>query len=105
MTAHPSVLASSATSARRAVVSPPATTWHLLAACRVDTAVHFFPPNHFERKPEKDRRESAARAVCHGCPVRLECLEHALRAPEPYGIWGGLNELQRRRVQRRRHAG
>lgn len=32
-----------------------------------------------------------AAAVCHGCPVRPECLQRALSFPpgELYGIWGG----------------
>jgi WhiB family redox-sensing transcriptional regulator len=34
--------------------------------------------------------------VCHTCPVRRECLDFALRIREPYGIWGGLNEIERR---------
>jgi hypothetical protein len=28
--------------------------------------------------------------------VRIECLEYAVRIREPHGIWGGLNELERR---------
>jgi len=30
------------------------------------------------------------------CPVRQECLDYALRVREPFGIWGGLNEAERR---------
>ncbi|MDN5915126.1 MAG: WhiB family transcriptional regulator [Pseudonocardia sp.] len=42
-------------------------------------------------------RDSApARAVCGGCPVRAECLEYALRVGEDFGIWGGLDEAERR---------
>lgn len=78
--------------------------WQALAACRVTSAVHFFPPNHHEHKPEKDRREAAARAVCRACPVRTDCLRYAICTPEPHGIWGGLNELERRRLQRRRRS-
>ena len=78
--------------------------WHLDAQCRRANAVHFFPPPHFEQKPEKDARESQARALCRACPVRPACLEHALTVREPHGIWGGLNELERRRELRRRAA-
>ena len=80
------------------------TTWRVAASCRGDDAVHFFAPNHMERKPEKDAREGRARAICAGCPVRDACLDHALSVGEPHGIWGGLNELQRRRLLRRRTA-
>ena len=76
--------------------------WRDEARCRGDVAAYFYPPNHFERKPEKDRRESVARAVCAGCPVRLACLEYALAVRERHGIWGGLNELERRRLLQRR---
>ena len=40
-------------------------------------------------------REAAAKAVCAGCPVRRECLDHALTSGEPYGVWGGLSEGER----------
>jgi WhiB family redox-sensing transcriptional regulator len=30
------------------------------------------------------------------CPVREECLQAALEIREPYGIWGGLTEGERR---------
>ncbi len=79
-------------------------TWRVHAECKGDSASYFFPPNHFERKPEKDARESRARALCAGCRVRVECLEYALYVEEPHGIWGGLNELERRRLLRLRRA-
>jgi WhiB family redox-sensing transcriptional regulator len=56
----------------------------------------FFPPAHFERKDEKIDRERRAKAICATCSVRKDCLEYALRIREPHGIWGGLNELERR---------
>jgi hypothetical protein len=34
--------------------------------------------------------------------VQTDCLEHALAAREPHGIWGGHNEFERKRLQRRR---
>ena len=77
-------------------------SWRTLAECRAEHAVHFFPPNHFERKDEKDAREGAARAICRRCPVSAECLEYALTVGESHGIWGGKNELERRLILRRR---
>jgi len=77
-------------------------TWRADAGCRKDSAVHFFAPGHFERRDEKQRREGAARALCAGCRVRVECLEYALVVQEPHGIWGGMNELERRRLLRQR---
>ena len=78
--------------------------WRADAACRTKNAVHFFAPPHFERKPEKDAREGAARALCRACPVQPQCLEYSLAVQEPHGIWGGLNELERRRLIRKRAA-
>ncbi len=78
--------------------------WRSAAACRTKNAVHFFAPPHFERKPEKDAREGAARALCRACPVQVQCLEYSLAVQEPHGIWGGLNELERRRLLRKRAA-
>lgn len=37
--------------------------------------------------------------ICEGCPVRVECLTHAMLWPEPDGIWGGKNIDQRRRIR------
>ena len=80
-------------------------SWQSRAACRGESAVYFFPPSHFERKPEKDGRERVARSLCRQCLVQEECLEFSLAVGETHGIWGGLNELQRRREARRRTAG
>lgn len=43
-----------------------------------------------------------ARAVCQGCPVRLECLADALDSGTEFGVWGGLTERERRAMRRRR---
>jgi WhiB family redox-sensing transcriptional regulator len=37
-----------------------------------------------------------AKAVCQVCPVKSECRDYALTIKEPYGIWGGLTETERR---------
>ncbi|GIU99840.1 MAG: hypothetical protein KatS3mg014_1456 [Actinomycetota bacterium] len=76
--------------------------WETYAACRgADTSL-FFAPNYFERREEKLAREAKAKAICARCPVREPCLEYALRIRDPHGIWGGLNELERRRLLRAR---
>lgn len=33
---------------------------------------------------------AAAQDVCHGCPVRIRCLELALEEGLEYGVWGGV---------------
>ena len=52
--------------------------------------------------PEKGGSTRAAKAVCAGCPVRAQCLEHALAHDERFGVWGGTSERERRRLT---HAG
>ena len=70
--------------------------WQHEAACRGQDAVYFFAPNYFERRAEKNAREAVAKSFCARCPVREECLEYALATREGHGIWGGLNEMERR---------
>ena len=72
--------------------------WQAKAACRGPQSAVFFPPSHFERKDEKEAREARAKAICAACPVRRPCLDYALRIREPHGIWGGLNEVERKQV-------
>lgn len=76
--------------------------WQYHAACRGEVADLFFAPNYFERKEEKEAREARAKAICARCVVRVECLEYALRTREPHGIWGGLNEGERKALLRER---
>src|SRR4051794_35218265 len=72
---------------------PAGVPWRQLAACRGMDPELFFPGRGEATKP--------IRAVCDGCPVRVECAEDGMT--EKYGVWGGLTERQRRRlrVQRR----
>jgi WhiB family transcriptional regulator, redox-sensing transcriptional regulator len=79
--------------------------WQWRAACRGEDASLFFAPNHPEAKEEKAIREGQAKAICARCPVRIDCLEYAIRIREPHGIWGGLNELERRILIRQRERG
>jgi WhiB family redox-sensing transcriptional regulator len=76
--------------------------WQIKAACRGPQAAVFFPPTSVERKDEKEEREARAKAICATCPVRKPCLEYAIRIREPHGIWGGLNELERKQLLSRR---
>jgi len=76
--------------------------WQVRAACRGPQSTVFFPPTHAERKDEKLARETRAKAICSTCAVRVDCLEYAIRIREPHGIWGGLNEVERKQVMERR---
>lgn len=70
--------------------------WQIRGACRGPQASVFFPPATFERKDEKAEREARAKDICHSCPVRRPCLDYAIQIREPHGIWGGLNEVERK---------
>jgi WhiB family redox-sensing transcriptional regulator len=70
--------------------------WQRFAACKGPYAELFFPPSLPERKEDKLMREANAKAICGDCRVRRECLDYAIDIQEPHGIWGGLNETERR---------
>lgn len=77
-------------------------SWRYAAACRGEDPALFFAPSYFEKRREKEAREALAKAVCARCPVRMECLDHALVTRETHGVWGGFNEMERRRLLRAR---
>lgn len=54
--------------------------------------------------PEKGGSTFEAKQICVRCEVRAECLSLALRNREPYGVWGGMSERERRRILRRPRA-
>ena len=72
--------------------------WQLRAACRGPQASVFFPPPYVEKRDEKRRRELRAKDICAACSVQPDCLQYALNIGEQHGIWGGLNEVERREL-------
>lgn len=73
-------------------VSP---SWQEQAACRgVPDPDIFFP---------KIGPAPAAKAICAGCPVAVDCLNFALAQPiDPSGIWGNTNREERKELRRGR---
>jgi WhiB family redox-sensing transcriptional regulator len=69
--------------------------WDVEASCQAVDPDVFFPDR------PSDAGE-AAKAICRGCPVRTACLEFALAARLDHGVWGGLNEMERRSLRRSR---
>jgi WhiB family redox-sensing transcriptional regulator len=71
---------------------------------RADAACRGIEPSIFY--PVADDEAGVAKQVCGICPVKVQCLEHALRVREKDGVWGGATERERRRIirQRRRAA-
>jgi WhiB family redox-sensing transcriptional regulator len=84
----------------RLFATEPDTDWRAHAACKGYDPEHFFSSEDLTDKQERIERESAAKAVCARCPVRMECLDYAVAAGERYGIWGGLNPQERRTYAR-----
>jgi WhiB family redox-sensing transcriptional regulator len=66
--------------------------WRRDSACRNTDPEIFYPLSTTD--------SDAAKAICAICPVRRECLTEALSIGEPFGIWGGLDERERRRLLR-----
>lgn len=72
--------------------------WQEKAACKGPQSAVFFPPSHLERKDEREDRELRAKGICSSCPVQRPCLDYAIEIREPHGIWGGLNEVERKQL-------
>lgn len=80
------------------LISAPSTEWQVHGLCRDTDSSVFFAPTQFEHKPEREAREAKAKAICERCPVRLPCLEWALATQEPFGVWGGYSEHERKQI-------
>jgi WhiB family redox-sensing transcriptional regulator len=66
-------------------------SWYARAGCAgIDPELFY---------PQDPDTTSAAKAICRGCQVRALCLDDALRRREQHGIWGGLDEHERRALQ------
>ncbi len=50
--------------------------------------------------PDKGGSTRAAKRICDGCEVKLECLEYGLSIGDRFGIYGGLSERERRSLKR-----
>jgi len=74
--------------------------WQEHGSCREADPTLFFHPQN-ERGLARARRDRAAKSVCASCPVRIECADYAIRAREPYGVWGGLTEEDRESIYAR----
>jgi WhiB family redox-sensing transcriptional regulator len=71
------------------------TPWVARAECRKARPGVFYPP-FGESTHARREREAQAKHICAQCPVRAECLDHAVRTNQNLGVWGGLTESERR---------
>jgi len=78
--------------------------WAVHAACRgMDTALFYSWGTTSRRGRPASRRgdryvDPRLKQACARCPVRVECLEHALEHWE-HGWWGGTSEDDRREMR------
>lgn len=72
-------------------------TWRSQAICRDTDPDLFFPIGTTGQALVQIDR---AKEVCGVCPVKTDCLEYALETNQDSGIWGGLDEEQRRNIRR-----
>lgn len=66
-------------------------TWMKDAACRTYDAVGA----DWYADPGVPQQRLAISICLNVCPVRSECLNHAIAAEERHGVWGGLTAKQR----------
>ncbi len=71
--------------------------WRHDAACFSEDPELFFPVGTVG--PATAAQLDRARQVCARCVVRLDCLQWALDAGMNHGVWGGLDEQQRRALK------
>lgn len=66
--------------------------WRLRSACTPEDADLFFPDNKLGAGPAKH--------ICATCPVVQACAQWALDTRQEYGVFGGLDERERKSLLR-----
>lgn len=69
--------------------------WSDRAACLSAEPEQFFPVGG---EAAVGWEAATAKRVCAGCDVLVECRDYALATRQPFGVWGGLDEQERRAV-------
>ena len=68
--------------------------WTRFAGCAGADPLLFFGADD-ETARDRQVREAKAIAICRTCPVRRQCLEHALSQKSQHGVAGGVGEERR----------
>jgi WhiB family transcriptional regulator, redox-sensing transcriptional regulator len=68
--------------------------WQSSARCTGLDSNLFFSPDG-ERGEARIHRQNRAKEICANCPVRYQCGDFAIRTQQPFGIWGGMTEMER----------
>lgn len=71
----------------------------IVLPCTGATDLFYGPEDDLRNEPDKERKEREGRAerACLSCPMKIDCLAHALRNKETMGVWGGMATGKRRR--------
>ena len=69
--------------------------WSNRAACLTAEPETFFPVGTGGLALDD---VAVAKSICGDCPVLVECRDYALRSRQPFGVWGGLDEDERRSI-------
>lgn len=73
--------------------------WRDRSACVDEDPELFFPIGH---TGPAEMQVAEAKLVCGRCDVRSACLRWALETGQGHGVWGGLDEAERKGLSRRR---
>lgn len=63
-------------------------SWRKLGLCLVYPSVDFFDGSQINKR--------RCREICAECTVREQCLQFSLDNEEEFGIWGGLDDKERK---------
>ena len=74
-------------------------TWRDHAACLDEDPELFFPIGNGDHALSQTEK---AKAVCRRCEVVDACLGWAIESGQDAGVWGGLSEVERRAIKRRK---
>jgi len=78
--------------------------WELEAAIEAEggvTPCQNAPDMFFETDEPGYNPYIYAKQLCGMCPVAALCLDYALEAREPFGVWGGTSPGDRKKLLRR----
>ncbi|MYR75116.1 Transcription factor WhiB [Streptomyces sp. OspMP-M45] len=78
-----------------AVSTRESSDWRSRSACAEVDPELFFPTS------SEAEKATQAKEVCGWCPVRQQCLDWALKTGQDTGVWGGLDERERRAIHGR----
>jgi WhiB family transcriptional regulator, redox-sensing transcriptional regulator len=74
--------------------SPTKELWRDKAACKgMPLQTFYYESDNDNRNLTK--QNEAAKAICKGCPVSVECLSYSLNEEIRFGVWGGFTSRER----------